>query len=55
METPKKISAFEFAIMKIADPEEAKKHQSYTREEENKIRVDKLMNQSKRMYIKLDK
>lgn len=48
----KKISAFEFAIMQVADAEEAKKHEPFTKEEENKMREDKLINQAKRMRIK---
>lgn len=50
--TKKKISAFEFAIMEVADSEGAKNYEPFTKEEETQMRVDKLMNQAKRMQIK---
>lgn len=46
-----KISAFEFAIMEIADPKEAKKYKPFTRDEELQMRKDKLRKQAKRMKI----
>jgi hypothetical protein len=52
MENKEKISAFEFAIMEIADPEEAKKYKPLTKQEENEIRVDNLINQAKKLRVK---
>lgn len=48
----KKISAFEFAIMEVADPDKAKECEPLTKEEEDKIRYDKIMSVAKRMKIK---
>lgn len=48
----KKISAFEFAIMKIADTERAATYRPYTREEENKQRHDHIMATVSQIKIK---
>lgn len=48
----KKISAFEFAIMEIADPELAKKHRPETREEETDRRKEKLKAMAQRLMVK---
>jgi hypothetical protein len=47
----KKISAFEYAIMQIADPEAAKDHQPFTKEEEEKQRIEKLRGQAASMKV----
>ena len=48
----KKISRFEFAIMKIADPVEAEKHEPYTEVEELEFREQKLIASAKLMSVK---
>ena len=48
----KKISAFEFAIMQVADPEKAKDYEALTKEEENEIRIAKLRSQAQKMQVK---
>ena len=47
-----KISAFEFAIMQIADPEEVKKYRPLTEKEQNQIRVDKITDFVKKIKTK---
>lgn len=47
----KKISRFEFAIMQVADPIEAEKHQPYTEAEELEIRSNKLLNDAKKIFV----
>lgn len=49
----KKISAFEFAIMQVADPEKAKEYEPFTAGEETQIRIDKLRNQASKMQVKI--
>lgn len=49
--TPEKISVFEHAILSIADPEKAKEFIPYTKDEENKMREEKLRAQMKRFKI----
>jgi hypothetical protein len=47
----KKISRFEFAIMQVADPIEAKKNQAYTEKEELEIRSKNLLESAKEIYV----
>jgi len=47
----KKISAFEFAIMALADPEEAKKYEPFTRKEELQQRETMLREQAKLLKV----
>ena len=46
-----KLSRFEFAIMQVADPIEAEKHQAYTENEELEIRSNKLLESAKEIFI----
>lgn len=54
METDNKkvISQFEFAIMEVADPEEAKKHRPRTDEEELELRKENLEKVIRQIKIK---
>lgn len=47
-----KVSRFEYAIMKIADPIEAEKHEPYTEQEEIEFREQKLISSAKLVVIK---
>jgi hypothetical protein len=47
----RKLSAFEFAIMEVADPEQAKDLQPYTPEEELEMRIQKLKDQASGLAI----
>ncbi len=53
--TKKKISGFEFAIMEVADPEEAKNNEPFTKEEEINLRKESLLKTAKDLkIIKMD-
>jgi hypothetical protein len=47
----KKVSAFEFAIMQIAQPERAKEYRAYTREEQTQRRIGKLKTDASKMKV----
>ena len=46
-----KISAFEFAILSVADPEEAKKYEPETEQERHQKRIADLQRQSSKIKI----
>lgn len=46
------ISAFEYAIMGIADPEMAKRYRPLTKEEEYNIRMNRILERAKKFKIK---
>jgi hypothetical protein len=48
----KKVSRFEYAIMQYADPEEAKKLEPRTEEEEVEIRKENIRRQLRRIKFK---
>lgn len=47
-----KISAFEFAIREVAEPQTLHQFEARTEKEELELRRQKLLNQAKRMKIK---
>lgn len=51
MKTIQKISAFEFAIMQVSDPEGAKDYEPYTRDEELEQRRENLKRQASQIVI----
>lgn len=51
-EQKKKISAFEFVIMQIADKDEAEKYTPFTKEEETQQRVNHIKSQMSKIKIK---
>lgn len=47
-----KVSAFEFAIMQVADPRGSKKYDPITKEEETEARKQKLINDASKLKVK---
>lgn len=52
IENLRPVSPFEFAIMKIADPEKAKEYREYTEEEVRQQREDNIRRQMSKFKVK---